>query len=135
MLFDAHEPTVTTRARPFSARSDSIHPVLNFGLDSRIEGDRAIVTVRGDFELQVAQRVVDELTKVEAGNPALLVIDLSGVSFLDSAGMGVIAAAQARAVEAGRDLAVVRPPYSVRRAFELSGFGDVITVVDDLDAL
>ena len=109
--------------------------VLNFELESRVEGDRAIVTVRGDFDLQVAQRVVEELAKVEAGEPALVIIDLSRVSFLDSAGMGVIAAAQARATEAGRNLAVVRPPYSVRRAFEVSGFGDVITVVDEIDAI
>ena len=40
--------------------------VLNFDLESRVEGDRAIVTVSGDFDLQVAQRVVDELAKVEA---------------------------------------------------------------------
>jgi anti-anti-sigma factor len=109
--------------------------VLNFDIESRTEGDRAIVTVRGDFDLQVAERVVDELTKIEASAPALLVIDLSRLSFMDSSGMGVIAAAQARAVEANRDLAVVRPPYSVRRAFELSGYGDVIRVVDDIDAL
>jgi len=109
--------------------------VLNFDLESRVEGGRAIVTVRGDFDLQVAQRVVDELAKVEAGEPTVLIIDLSRVSFLDSAGMGVIAAAQARATEAGRELAVVRPPYSVRRAFEVSGFGDVITVVDDVEAI
>ena len=109
--------------------------MLNFDLESRVEGDRAIVTVRGDFDLQVAQRVVDELAKVETGEPALVVIDLSRVSFLDSAGMGVIAAAQARATEAGRDLVVVRPPYSVRRAFEVSGFGDMLTVVDDIEAI
>jgi anti-anti-sigma factor len=109
--------------------------VLNFDLESRVEGDRAIVTVIGDFDLQVAQRVVDELAKVEAAEPAVLIIDLSRVSFLDSAGMGVIAAAQARATETGRDLAVVRPPYSVRRAFEVSGFGDVITVVDDIETV
>ena len=109
--------------------------MLNFELESRVEGDRAIVTVRGDFDLQVAQRVVEELAKVEAGEPALVIIDLSRVSFLDSAGMGVIAAAQARATEAGRNLVVVRPPYSVRRAFEVSGFGDVITVVDEIDAI
>ena len=109
--------------------------MLNFDVESRTEGDRAIVTVRGDFDLQVAERVVDELTKVEASAPALLVIDLSRLSFMDSSGMGVIAAAQARAVEAKRELAVVRPPYSVRRAFELSGYGDVIRVVADMDAL
>ena len=109
--------------------------VLNFDLESQVDGDRAIVTVIGDFDLQVAQRVVNELARVEAGEPSLLIIDLSRVSFLDSAGMGVIAAAQARATEGGRELAVVRPPYSVRRAFEVSGFGEVINVVDDIGAL
>ena len=109
--------------------------MLNFDLESRVEGDRAIVTVRGDFDLQVAERVVAELEKVEEAAPALLVIDLSGLSFMDSSGMGVIAAAQARAVEAGRRIVLVRPPYTVRRAFELSGFDDVVTVVDDLDAI
>jgi anti-anti-sigma factor len=109
--------------------------VLNFDLESKVDGDRAVVTVRGDLDLQVAQRVVAELEKVEAGEPALLVIDLSGLSFLDSSGMGVIAAAQARAVEAGRRIVLVRPPYTVRRAFELSGFDEVVTVVDDINAI
>jgi anti-anti-sigma factor len=109
--------------------------VLNFDVESRVDGDRAVVTLRGDFDLQVAERVVAELAKVEEGEPALLVIDLSGLSFLDSSGMGVIAAAQARAVEAGRRIVLVRPPYSVRRALEVSGFDDVVTVVDDLDSI
>ena len=109
--------------------------VLNFDLESRVEGDRAIVTVRGDLDLQVAERVVNEIAKVEERSPTLLVLDLSGLSFLDSSGMGVIAAAQARAIEAGRRIVLVKPPYTVRRAFELSGFDDVIEVVDDLDAI
>lgn len=110
-------------------------PVLNFDVESRVDGDRTIVTVRGDFDLQVAERVVAELAKVEERSPALLVIDLSGLSFMDSSGMGVLAAAQARAVEEGRRIVLVRPPYSVRRAFQVSGFDDVITVVDDLDSI
>ena len=109
--------------------------MLNFDVESRVEDDRTIVSVRGDFDLQVAERVVAELEKVEASEPPLLVIDLSRLSFMDSSGMGVIAAAQARAVEGGRRLVLVRPPYSVRRAFELSGFEDVVTIVDDLDSV
>ena len=109
--------------------------MLNFGVESRVEDNRTVVSVRGDFDLQVAERVVAELEKVEEGEPALLVIDLSRLSFMDSSGMGVIAAAQARAVEGGRRLVLVRPPYSVRRAFELSGFEDVVEIVDDLDAI
>ena len=109
--------------------------MLNFGVESRVEDNRTVVSVRGDFDLQVAERVVAELEKVEEGEPALLVIDLSRLSFMDSSGMGVIAAAQARSVKAGRRLVLVRPPYSVRRAFELSGFEDVVEIVDDLDAI
>lgn len=109
--------------------------MLNFDVESRVEDDRTIVSVRGDFDLQVAERVVAELEKVEKSEPALLVIDLSRLSFMDSSGMGVIAAAQARAVEGGRRLVLVRPPYSVRRAFELSGFEDVVTIVDDLGSV
>jgi anti-sigma B factor antagonist len=109
--------------------------VLNFGVESRVVDDRTIVSVRGDFDLQVAERVVAELEKVEESGPALLVIDLSRLSFMDSSGMGVIAAAHGRAVEAGRRLVLVRPPYTVRRAFELSRFDDVVTIVDDLDAI
>ena len=109
--------------------------MLNFGVESRVEDNRTVVSVRGDFDLQVAERVVAELEKVEEGEPALLVIDLSRLSFMDSSGMGVIAAAQARAVEGGRRLVLVRPPYTVRRAFELSGFEDVVEIVDDLDAI
>ena len=51
---------------------------------------------------------------------------------MDSSGMGVIAATQARAAEAGRRFAVVKPSPTVRRAFELSRLGEVINVVDDL---
>jgi stage II sporulation protein AA (anti-sigma F factor antagonist) len=90
------------------------------------------VTVRGDFDLQVAERVADELTQLESAEPELLVMDLSGLSFLDSSGMGVIAAAHGRAEAAGWRFVVVRPPAGVRRAFELSGFDEVVTVVDDV---
>ena len=46
--------------------------------------------------------------------------------------MGVIAAAHARAEEAGRRFVVIAPPYTVKRAFAISRLDDVITIVDDL---
>jgi anti-anti-sigma factor len=106
--------------------------VLNFDLKTATEGTSALVSIRGDLDLQVAERVVDTLTRIELTEPALLVIDLSGLSFMDSTGMGVIAAAHSRAVEAGRRFVIVRPPAGVRQAFELSKLDAVITTVDDL---
>jgi stage II sporulation protein AA (anti-sigma F factor antagonist) len=109
--------------------------MLNFDLETSSEGKSALITVRGDFDLQVAESVAAELAEVESTGPELLVMDLSGLSFLDSSGMGVIAAAHSRAQAAGRRFAVVKPPYGVRRAFTLSGLDEVITVADDLAAI
>jgi anti-anti-sigma factor len=105
-----------------------------FDVTSETKGQSALVTLTGDFDLQVAGHVAEELTRLEAGAPDLLVLDLSGLSFMDSSGMGVVAAAHARALDAGRRFVVVRPPFSVRRAFELSNLNQVITIVEDLES-
>jgi stage II sporulation protein AA (anti-sigma F factor antagonist) len=106
--------------------------MLNFDLEASMQGTSALVTIRGDFDVQVVQEVAAKLAEVESTKPELLVLDLSGLSFLDSSGMGVIAAAHSRAGDAGRRFAVVNPPYGVMRAFTLSGLDEVITIVDDL---
>jgi stage II sporulation protein AA (anti-sigma F factor antagonist) len=106
--------------------------MLNFDLKTETEGTSALISIRGDLDLQVAERVVDTLTRIESTEPALLVIDLSGISFMDSTGMGVIATAHAHAEEAGRRFVIVRPPAGVRQAFELSRLDTVITTVDEL---
>jgi anti-anti-sigma factor len=106
--------------------------MLNFGLEASKRGTSALVTLRGDFDVQVVEEVTAKLAEVESTGPELLVLDLSGLSFLDSSGMGVIAAAHSRAVAAGRRFLVVDPPWSVMRAFKLSGLDEVITIVQDL---
>ena len=109
--------------------------MLNFDVQTRSEGSSVLVTVRGDLDLQVAARVADEISQAEAAQPQLLVLDLSGLSFMDSSGMGVVAAAHARAADAGRRFVVVRPPYSVRRAFELSNFNEMLEIVEDAQSV
>jgi anti-sigma B factor antagonist len=109
--------------------------VLNFDLETESQGTSTLVRVRGDFDIQVAEHVTQRLMEIEASRPEALVMDLSGLSFLDSSGMGVIAAADGRAREAGRRFVVVNPPYGVRRAFEVSALDEVITVSDDLAAV
>jgi anti-anti-sigma factor len=105
--------------------------VLNFDLKTATQGTSALITVSGDLDIQAVEQVVDALTQIELTKPALLVIDLREISFMDSAGMGVIAAAHSRAVEADRRFVIVRPPPGVRRSFELSRLDEVITTVDD----
>ncbi|HEY3192819.1 MAG TPA: STAS domain-containing protein [Solirubrobacterales bacterium] len=106
--------------------------VLNFDLQIETEGSSALVRIRGDLDLQVVDQVADALARIESDEPELLVIDLSRLSFMDSSGMGVIAAAHIRAVDAGRRFAIVIPPAGVRQAFERTKLDEVITTTDDL---
>jgi anti-anti-sigma factor len=106
--------------------------VLNFDLQTETEGGSALVRIRGDFDLQVVDQVADALARIESDEPELLVIDLSSLSFMDSTGMGVIAAAHIRAVDAGRRFAIVSPPAGVKQAFERTKLNELITTTDHL---
>jgi anti-sigma B factor antagonist len=106
--------------------------VLNFKLETETQGTSALVKIRGDLDLQVVDQVTETLTRIESDEPELLVIDLSKLSFMDSTGMGVVAAAHIRAREGGRRFAIVMPPAGVRQAFERTKLSEVVPVTDDL---
>ena len=109
--------------------------MLNFELSTETKGSSALVTIRGDLDIQVVDQVTEALTEIESGEPELLVIDLSRLSFMDSSGMGAVAAAHVRALEAGRRFALVRPPGGVRQAFDRTRLDEVITITDDLASI
>ena len=109
-----------------------MHLMLNFELETESQGTSSLVRIRGDLDLQVVDQVTGAFTEVEETSPELLAVDLSGLSFMDSTGMGTIAAAHIRALEAGRRFAVVRPPAGVRQAFDRTRLDEVITIADDL---
>ena len=106
--------------------------MLNFGIETEAQGSSALVTIRGDLDIQVAEHVAAELDRVEATGPDNLVLDLRRLSFMDSSGMAVVAAAQTRAAAAGRRFAVVSPPAGVMHAFRVSGLAELITIADDV---
>lgn len=107
-----------------------IAAVLNFEITSESFEGGVIARMRGDLDVQGVEQARVEMLRIEAQEPALLVLDLSRLSFLDSTGMGLLAAAGAHARDAGRRLVVVRPGPLVGRAFALAGFEDAWEVVD-----
>ena len=104
--------------------------MLNFDVSTETDGSSALVTFTGDLDIQVAKQAAEAVERVEAeGPPELLVVDLSGLTFMDSSGMAVVAAAHARALEDGRRFVIVSPKGGVWRAFEVSGLDQSIETV------
>ena len=100
--------------------------------DVRREGDAAVVELQGELDLYNAQAVRDALTAAvkEAGR---FVVDLSGVTFIDSTAMGLLIEARSQLVDrAGFVLA--SPGVETRRALQVSGLDRHFTISDSVAA-
>ncbi len=89
------------------------------------------IALSGELDISTAPRVEEELERVEPAGPAVLVLDLRGLSFMDSTGLRLIVSADGRAREQGRRLAVVRGSETVQRIFRVTRLEERLDMVDD----
>lgn len=92
------------------------------------------VVLTGEFDLSVVPAVEDEIHAVEGTAPVLL-IDLSGLQFMDSSGLRTLVTADDRARRAGRRLVLVQGPPPVHRVFEITQLTERLEIVEDASAV
>lgn len=81
-----------------------------------------IIEVAGELDLHSAPQLRAEAVRaIESQSPPRIIIDLSGVTFLDSTGVGVLVGALKRAREANGALQFCNPQARVTRVFEITG--------------
>lgn len=100
-------------------------------LDTHDEDGSVRLALSGELDISSAPRVEEELERLEADRPLVLVLDLRGLAFMDSTGLRLIVSADARAREQGRRFAVVRGPEAVQRIFHVTRLDDRLDMVDD----
>ena len=98
------------------------------------DAERAtVITIRGEVDLSNADRLLDELM-ARVGATPWLVVDLSGCSYLDSAGLRVIARIDVRCRDVGSGLRlVVDRGGSIDRVLAMTHMDEVLTVDRQLD--
>src|SRR5687767_12828374 len=88
-----------------------------------------VVTVRGEIDHSTAKVLQDELHAVVVGRrPSVVRVDLGLVTFLDSAAVGALVAAQRDAVGEGARLVIGQASPFVRRQLAIAGVDDVLGV-------
>ncbi|HEX9505307.1 MAG TPA: STAS domain-containing protein [Acidimicrobiia bacterium] len=94
-------------------------------------GTSATVVIRGEIDVATSPRLRSTITALLAEGVAGLTIDFSGVSFIDSSGLGVLVGALKRVRETpGGSLQVVGATDFVRKIFEITGL-HTLFLVDD----
>ena len=116
--------------RPYSP--SEAHRLL---VDSRpMEDGIAVVRLRGEADLHTAPILREALNEAIEQLPTTLVVDMTGVTFIDSMMLGVLLSATRRARPNGTELRIVVDDPHVRRIFELTLLDHVRQLYPSMDA-
>jgi anti-anti-sigma factor len=100
-------------------------------MEVSVEQDEGAVVCRVDGTLDSASVAEFRISLSQLPTAKHVVIDLSGVPFVDSAGFGALIGAIRRIRETGRDVALCAPRPSVRRALRLVGLDRIVNIADN----
>jgi anti-sigma B factor antagonist len=92
--------------------------------------DRCVIAPIGDLELSSAERLEVKVRAAEASDVQQIIIDLSGVSFMDSTGLRLLLQADARSRADSNRLRLIRGSRRVQTVFELTNTEDMLPFVD-----
>jgi anti-sigma B factor antagonist len=104
----------------------------NFSIEERIDQGVPIIAVIGEIDVATAPQLRERLHGVIAEGRATVVLDLLGVTFLDSTALGVLVGALKRCRELGGELHVVVADARIKKIFEITGLNKVFPLVDAL---
>ena len=96
----------------------------------RKEGDGLVVFVSGELDLVLETDLVKCVDEVIQGADShrCVVLDLSGVSFIDSSGMRALLICQEHALQHQSEMRLTKLSVPVRRLLDLAGVVDWFTV-------
>jgi anti-anti-sigma factor len=101
-----------------------------FRVDVRPDRRRVLVCPIGEIDLATAGDVEQHVAELLDEGFGHVVVDLRGVSFLDSSGVRLMVVAHERARRAGARLSLILGSPRSARALELSGVLDVLEIID-----
>jgi anti-sigma B factor antagonist len=104
------------------------HPIAGIERDD----GHVVVALAGELDLYNAHLVRNALLECCAEGPQRLVVDLSGVKFIDSTALGVLIEARTR-MDNRRAFLLAAPGLETKRALEVSGLDRHFSVHDSLD--
>ena len=94
--------------------------------------DSVVVSLAGELDLYNASAVREALLACCAETPERLIVDLSGVKFIDSTALGVLIEARTR-LPNRKSFLLAAPGLETRRALEISGLDRHFSVHESVE--
>jgi anti-sigma B factor antagonist len=106
-------------------------PVANFTLsEDHADGGAVTVHAVGEIDLATSPQLRELLHRLVAAGSRRVVLDLSGTTFIDSSGLGVLVGVLRATRENGDDRSFLLSGFQdqVRKVFEITGLDQVFTI-------
>jgi len=110
--------------------SESSPPPDLFSCEVRRDDGSGLVRPAGDLDLETVHRVESALAELRDEGCGSLVLDLRGLTFMDSTGLRLVIRWHAAARDEGFRFAVVPGPDIVQRIFRLTGMDAHLTMAE-----
>jgi len=88
-----------------------------------------VLTVRGELDVFTAPRLREQLLELSLDGEGDVVLDMSGLTFVDSTGLGVMVGGLKRLRETRRELILRSVPASSLRVLTINGLTNVLTII------
>lgn len=107
---------------------------MDLGLEVIERNGRAVLSVTGEVDVYTAPQFREQLIELVDLGHRNIVVNLEGVEFLDSTGLGVLVGGLKRVRSHDGDLALVCTQHRILKVLEITGLTKVFTIHDSVDA-
>src|SRR5438128_7343008 len=92
----------------------------------------AVLVLRGSLDIDTAPALKANLNRLVERPSPRVIVDMSGLDFCDSMGVGVLVTAHGRALERGGWVRLAAPSGFLRRLFDTLGLSGYLAVYADV---
>lgn len=102
-------------------------------IESRRESDRVVLALTGELDMANAPLLQQAVEAPEMSETKTVVLDLQGLTFLDSTGLRIILASREQCWRRGQDFAVTPGSQQVQRLLSVTGVGEHLRTLASAD--
>jgi anti-sigma B factor antagonist len=114
------------------AREEELQ-AMELGIDVRDQDSHAVVDVKGEIDVYTAPKLREKLIELVSEGSYNVVVNLEGVDFLDSTGLGVLVGALKRVKAHDGTLSLVCTQDKILKIFKITGLTKVFPIHDSVD--
>jgi anti-sigma B factor antagonist len=107
---------------------------VDLSLSTRTVEERSVLDVVGEVDVYSAPSLRDRVADLLDATEPNLIVNLSGVTFLDSTGIGTLVASLNHAVQLGGTLTVACDHERILKLFRITGLDAVFTIFPSVEA-